>query len=109
MTEEVAKVFGVPFQVIPFKANPNGDAGAAAETLTMCSALPGRRLSRSRFPRVEGYRAGDPEPRDGGLGAVPSRSARSVKIPPEVEVKASLPTNSGRPSLRGPGASRASI
>ena len=28
LTDEVAKVFGVPFQIIPFKANPSGLAPA---------------------------------------------------------------------------------
>src|SRR5207237_796541 len=31
MTEEVAKVFGVPFQVVPFKADPKGGTKAAAK------------------------------------------------------------------------------
>jgi type III restriction enzyme len=55
------------------------------------------------FPRVEGY-----------LPAIRNRVAVDwnsiaplfldpAQIPPEVEVKASLPTNTGRPSLLGPG------
>jgi len=35
--------------------------------------------------------------------AVPSITLDPMKIPPEVEVKAALPNNKGRPSLRGPG------
>jgi len=103
MTEEVAKVFGVPFQVIPFKANP-----AAAPQPTQkrhhVQALPGRARFEIRFPRVEGYRQAIRNRVTVDWASVPSLFLDPFKIPPEVEVKASLQTNSGRPSLTGPGA-----
>jgi len=103
MAEEVAKVFGVPFQVIPFKANPAGTPRPQRPQHHV-HALPERAHLEIRFPRVEGY-----------LPAIRNRVAvdwQSVaplfldpsRIPPEVEVKASLPANTGRPSLSGPGA-----
>jgi type III restriction enzyme len=98
----VAKVFGVPFQVIPFKANPAGAPRPPRPTHRV-RALPERAPLEITFPRVEGY-----------LPAIRNRVSvdwRNVaplfldpgKIPPEVEVKATLPTNTGRPSLLGPG------
>ncbi|MGB2713040.1 MAG: hypothetical protein WBC51_02600 [Vicinamibacterales bacterium] len=103
MTEEVAKVFGVPFQVIPFKANP-----AAAPKPTQkrhhVQALPGRGHFEIKFPRVEGYRQAIRNRVTVDWASVPSLFLDPFKIPPEVEVKASLQTNTGRPSLTGPGA-----
>jgi type III restriction enzyme len=103
MTEEVAKVFGVPFQVIPFKANP-----ATAPTPTQkrhhVHALPGRAYFEIRFPRVEGYRQAIRNRVSVDWASVPPLFLDPFKIPPEVEVKASLQTNHGRPSLTGPGA-----
>jgi len=55
MTEEVAKVFGVPFQVIPFKANPTATP-KPTEKRHHVYALPGRSHLEITFPRVEGYR-----------------------------------------------------
>jgi len=71
--EEVAKVFGVPFQVIPFKENKEGYRQAIRNRVTV------------------------------DWNAVPSVTLDPMKIPPEVEVKAALPNNKGRPSLTGPG------
>ena len=55
MTEEVAKVFGVPFEVIPFKANPAA-APKPPQKRHHVHALPGRAQFEISFPRVEGYR-----------------------------------------------------
>ena len=103
MTEEVAKVFGVPFQVIPFKANPTA-APKPTEKRHHVQALPGRAHLEIRFPRVEGYRQAIRNRVKVDWASVPALFLDPFKIPPEVEVKASLHTNSGRPSLTGPGA-----
>ena len=65
-SEEVAKVFGVPFEVIPFKANPQG-AGkpppqAVARSPHSAKASPGNYLSTSGRLLLC-----DPQPGDGGL------------------------------------------
>ena len=52
--EEVATVFGVPFEVIPYKANPAG-AAQPKEKRHHIHALPDRQNLEIRFPRVEGY------------------------------------------------------
>ena len=103
MTEEVAKVFGVPFQVILFKANAAA-APKPTEKRHHVQALPGRAHLEIRFPRVEGYRQAIRNRVSVDWASVPPLFIDSFKIPPEVEVKASLQTNTGRPSLTGPGA-----
>lgn len=102
MTEEVAQVFGVPFQVIPFKANPASSARPAAKRHHV-QALPGRAHLGITFPRVEGYRQAIRNRVDIDWNAVAPLWLDPTQIPPEVQVKASLPTNTGRPSLSGPG------
>jgi type III restriction enzyme len=101
LTEQVAKIFGVPFEVIPFKENAGG-AAPPPEKRHHVYALPERKEFEITFPRVEGYRQGirnkvvlDP--------SVASLKLDPVKIPPEVQMKAMLPANSGRHSLMGPG------
>jgi len=54
MREEVAKVFGVPFEVVPFKANPGGVPPPPVKRFHV-HALPERAHLEIRFPRVEGY------------------------------------------------------
>jgi type III restriction enzyme len=102
MTEEVAKVFGVPFQVIPFKANPAAGPRPPQKRHHVC-ALPARASFAITFPRVEGYRQAIRNRVSIDWSTVPPLWLDPAKIPPEVEVKASLPTNTGRPSLSGPG------
>lgn len=102
MTEEVAKVFGVPFQVVPFKAN-QGAAPAPATKRHHVYAMPGRAHLEISFPRVEGYRQAIRNRVEVNWEQIPPLFLDPTKIPPEVEMKASLPTNSGRPCLSGPG------
>ena len=56
LTEEVAKVFGVPFEVIPFKANKAGPRAAAAKAASRPRDPPTKAAFEIQFPRVEGYR-----------------------------------------------------
>lgn len=102
MTEEVAKVFGVPFQVIPFKANA-ASPGQPRPKRHHIHALPGRRGLEIRFPRVEGYRQGIRNRVTVDWREVPPLWLDPMKIPPEVQMKAALTTNNGRPALVGPG------
>lgn len=103
MTEEVAKVFGVPFQVIPFKANPAAST-KPAEKRHHVVAVPGRSRFEIRFPRVEGYRQAIRNRVTVDWPSIAPLFLDPFRIPPEVEVKASLQTNAGRPTLTGPGA-----
>jgi type III restriction enzyme len=103
MTEEVATVFGVPFQVIPFKASPTS-APKATPRRHHVHALPGRANLAITFPRVEGYRQAIRNRVTIDWASVPPLFLDPMRIPPEVEMKASLQTNQGRATLSGPGA-----
>jgi len=102
LTEEVAKVFGVPFQVIPFKANPAGLAPPPVKR-NHVRALPERSALEIRFPRVEGYTQAIRSRVTVDWAKMPTIVLEPGRIPPEVEVKGLHPTNTGRLSLSGPG------
>ncbi|HEV2856596.1 MAG TPA: DEAD/DEAH box helicase family protein [Thermoanaerobaculia bacterium] len=102
LSEEVAKVFGVPFEVIPFKQNPAGPAPPPSVRHHV-RALPEKARYEIRFPRVEGYAQAVRNRLRVEWETIARLRLDPMKIPPEVEVKASLPSNTGRPSLYGPG------
>jgi type III restriction enzyme len=103
LTEEVAKVFGVPFEIVPFKAT-GGKPPTAPEKRHHVHALPAREAFAISFPRVVSYRQSVrnrvtvPD-----WDGVPTVTLDPTRIPPEVEVKANLGNNVGRPALSGPG------
>ncbi len=100
--EEVAKVFGVPFEVIPFKANPGGTQPTPVKRHHV-HALPGRAKFEITFPRVEGYTQAIRNRVRVNWEKVPTLLLDPGRIPPEVEVKALHVNNQGRLSLSGPG------
>jgi type III restriction enzyme len=100
-SEEVAKVFGVPFEIIPFK-QAEGPA-PPREKRHHIFALPERKHLEIRFPRVAGYRQAIRNKITVEWDALAPLELNPLHIPPEVQVKATLPANSGRPSLLGPG------
>ena len=102
MSEEVAKVFGVPFEVVPFKANPGGKPPPPVKRFHV-HALPERKHLQIRFPRVEGYTQAVRNRVTVDWKNVPSLIIKPDQIPPEVEVKGLNLNNRGRPSLLGPG------
>jgi type III restriction enzyme len=101
LSEEVAKVFGVPFEVIPFKANV-GPKPPAAKRYHV-HAVPAKVRFEIKYPRVEGYRQAIRNRVTINLDSAATLILDPMNIPPEVEVKAALPNNKGRPSLTGPG------
>lgn len=102
LTEEVAEIFGVPFQVVPFKASGAGPAKDVQKKKHV-RALPERRALAIKFPRVEGYVNEIRDRITVNWKNVPPLRLEPHKIPPEVTAKASIPSNNGRPSLMGPG------
>lgn len=102
LTEEVAKVFGVPFQVVPFKANPTGPTPPPVKRHHV-RALPERNHLAIRFPRVEGYTQLVRSRVTIDWTAVPPLHLVPGQIPPDVDMKGLHPTNSGKLSLTGPG------
>ena len=53
--EEVAKVYGVPFELIPLKTNPTGPREPPPKVHHVRALSPERDHLEIRFPRVEGY------------------------------------------------------
>jgi type III restriction enzyme len=102
MREEVAKVFGVPFEVVPFKANPGGTPPPPVKRYHV-HALPERAHLEIRFPRVEGYTQAVRNRVKVEWADVPTLKIKPGDIPPEVEVKGLNLNNRGRQSLLGPG------
>jgi type III restriction enzyme len=101
LTEEVAKVFGVPFEVIPF--NETKGPSPPGPKRHHVQAIPEKVVFEIRFPRVEGYQQAIRNRITVDWESVAPLWLDPAKIPPEVEVKAALPNNQGRPSLTGPG------
>jgi len=100
--EEVAKVLGVPFEVIPFKANPEGPVTEPPKRWHV-HALPHKAEFKIEFPRVEGYTQAIRNGITVDKETVPPLFLNPGKIPPEVEMKGLSLTNQGRMSLSGPG------
>jgi type III restriction enzyme len=101
-TEEVAKVFGVPFEVIPFKASPTGPPPQPLKRYHV-HAIPAKAQYEIRLPRVEGYTQAIHNRVVANWENAPSLVLEPGRIPPEVEVKALHVNNTGRLSLSGPG------
>ena len=104
LEEEVAKVFGVPFEVIPFKASPQGPVAEPPKRWHV-HALPQKAGFAIEFPRVEGYTQAIRNGITVEKETVPPIFINPGHIPPEVEMKGLSLTNQGRPSLSGPGKS----
>ncbi len=102
LTEEVAKIFGVPFEVIPFKINPTGAAPQPVKRYHV-HAIPEKASYEIKFPRVQGYRQAIRNRVTVDWNLAPPLILDPLNIPPEVQMKAVMPNNQGRPSLIGPG------
>jgi type III restriction enzyme len=102
LTEEVAKVFGVPFEVIPFKASPQGQPKPRVKRFHV-HAIPGKAQYEIKFPRVEGYTQAIRNRVTINWTTVPSLILEPGRIPPEVEVKGLHVNTKGKLSLSGPG------
>ncbi len=102
LTEEVAKVFGVPFEVIPFKSSPQGQPRPRVKRFHV-HAAPNKSQYEIKFPRVEGYTQAIRNRVTVNWSSVPSLVLEPGRIPPEVEVKGLHSTLQGRLTLSGPG------
>ena len=100
--EEVATVFGVPFEVIPYKANPAG-GGQPKEKRHHIHALPDRQNLEIRFPRVEGYTQAIRNRIDFDWEHVPTLVVDPMNIPSQVEMKGMNVDAEGKMSLSAPG------
>ncbi len=102
LTEQVAKVFGVPFEVIPFKSTPQGQTPPRVKRYHV-HAVPAKTDYEIHFPRVEGYTQAIRNRITVDWDNVPLQVLEPGRIPPEVEVKGLNITNKGKLSLSGPG------
>ena len=102
LREEVSKILGVPFEVIPFKANPQGPTTPPPKRHHV-HAIPEKAKYEIQFPRIEGYTQAIRNRVTVNWDNVPSLVLQPDNIPPEVQVKALSVTNEGRLSLYGPG------
>ena len=102
LSEEVAKILGVPFTVIPFKANEAGAEHARVQRHHVC-AVPGKTRFEIKWPRIEGYYQAIRNRVTVDWSSVAPLRLDPYDIPPEVQVKALVPNNQGRPTLTGPG------
>lgn len=101
-TEEVSRVFGVPFEVIPFKANPQGPR-KPREKRYHVHALPAKADYEIQFPRVDGYTQAIRNRVTMDWASAPPLVLLPDSIPPEVDMKGLSVNNAGRQSLSGPG------
>jgi type III restriction enzyme len=101
--EEVAKVYGVPFELIPLKATP-GTPTPPPKIHHVRAVSPERDALEIRFPRVEGYVHRPSARIDANWDRVPRMTLDPMEIPDEVRVKGLSAEQGGRLSLFGPGA-----
>lgn len=101
LTEEVAKVLGVPFEMTPFKKA--GTGRTVKPKRYHIAASPSRAEFEIIFPRVDGYQQQINNRITVAWDRVPTIEVDPMQIPDEVKMKAGIPTNMGRPSLIGPG------
>jgi type III restriction enzyme len=101
LTEEVAKILGVPFEMTPFKKV--GTGRTVTPKRYHVAAVPERARFEITFPRVDGYQQQIRNRIRVDWERVPTIPVDPMKIPDQVKLKAGIPANSGRPSLLGPG------
>lgn len=98
--EEIAQVFGVPFEVIPFKAT--GATPRPRPPQKRVYALASKARHAITVPRVMGYQmAVRNRITAGDWSAVASLTLDPQQVPPTAALAAML--NQGRPSVTGPG------
>ena len=102
LEEEVAKVFGVPFEVIPFKEN-KGTPAPPKPKRHHIRAVPEKAAYAIRFPRVEAYQQAIRRKLTVDWASLAPIRLDATKIATEVDVKHLVPAASGGRTLSGPG------
>jgi type III restriction enzyme len=102
LREEVAKIFGVPFEVVPFKTNAQGPTPPPVKRFHV-RAVPEKAQFAITFPRVEGYSQAIRNRLSVDWASVPALVLEPGKIPPEVEMKSFAVAEGGGLSVDGPG------
>ena len=102
LEEEVAKVFGVPFEVIPFKANTSASS-APKPKRHYVHAVPEKAAFAISFPRVEGYQQAIKNKLTVDWKTMAPIRLDAHQIPSGVDIKHLLPAAAGGLTLSGPG------
>ncbi len=102
LEEEVAKVFGVPFEVIPFKANTSASSAPKPKRHHV-HAVPEKAALAISFPRVEGYQQAIKKKLTVDWDPLAPIRLDAHLIPAEVDIKHLLPAAAGGLTLSGPG------
>ena len=100
-SEEVARIFGVPFEVIPFKEAEG--APPAKKDRHRVYAVPEKQEYAITFPRVVGYAQAVSDDFCANWDSVPRTILDPMEIPPETEMQGWMPSTHGRMSLSGIG------
>jgi type III restriction enzyme len=100
--EEVAKILGVPFEVVPFKERTG--PRPRRQPQHHVRALPEKAQYAISFPRVEGYQQAIRNRVTVDWQRIAPVVVDPMKIPDEVRLKSTL-LNKGRPSYSEPGGS----
>jgi type III restriction enzyme len=100
--EEVAKILGVPFEVVPFKQRTGVRIPRPKQHHVQ--PLPERAKFAIEFPRVEGYQQAIRNRVTVDWESIAPVVVDPMKIPDQVKVKSTL-LNKGRPSYSEPGES----
>lgn len=100
LQEEVAKVLGVPFEIIPFKQSGKKSPPQPQHHVQPVEARADLEIT---FPRVEGYHQAIRSRVTVDWDSVAGVKIDPLEIPNAVLMKAGLPNNAGRPSIAGPG------
>jgi type III restriction enzyme len=102
LPEEVAQIFGVPFQVVPFKAQ-GGVAPKPDVRTWRVRAMPERASLEIRFPRVDGYIVRSVRNLSVDWQGMDPIEIDPTRLPVTVEMKAGLPAVDGTPLVNAPG------
>jgi type III restriction enzyme len=102
LDEQVAKVFGVPFEVVPFKEN-TGKPAPPKPKRHHIRAVPEKAQFAISFPRVEGYQQAVRRKLTVDWANLAPIKLDAARIPTEVDVKHLMPAASGGRTLSGPG------
>lgn len=101
--EEVAKVYGVPFELIPFKTNPTGPVDPPPKIHHVKALSPERDHLAITFPRVEGYSFRVRNRINVDWSRVPKQTLDPGDIPDETLVKGLSTDSGGKLTVLGPG------
>ncbi len=103
LAEEISKIYGVPFEIIPYKTNPQGPVSSPPKINHIKAISPEKDKFEIKFPRIDGYSFAIKNRVNVKWDDIPSLTLDPSRIPPEVELKGININNQGKMSLTGPG------